>query len=219
MAASFAPSLKWLAAEYEKDSGQVVRVISGSTGKLYAQIRQGAPYDLFFSADIAHPRKLEEANLTDAGSRETYAIGQLAAWQTGENNSIDINALVSSSGRLSIANPRLAPYGLAARQWLQSQQAWEAVQSRLLRAENVSQAFHYVSSGQAEWGLLPLALLMQSGVDMQSVQLLGAGYEPIEQQAVVLKGENADRAKKFLAYCLSPKAQTYLQANGFKVPQ
>lgn len=218
VAANFFSSMQWLAAEYEKDGGVPVQIISGSTGKLFAQIRQGAPFDVFFAADSEHPRRLETEGRILEGSRATYAMGQLALWQRAAMHPPQLDDIRRSGGRVVLANPALAPYGMAAQEVLVLAGAWAGLQSRLLRAENVSQAFQYVKTGQADWGLLPLSLLKQAAVPEEEYRLLDTGYAPIAQQAVVLRGTREPAAAAFLAYCLADKARGYLLSVGYGVP-
>lgn len=218
MASNFLSSMQWLAAEYSQETGQPMQVMAGATGKLYAQIRQGAPYDLFFAADDERPARLVAEDYALADSRVTYALGRLALWQAGAVQPPTLKTLLASNGKVAIANPRLAPYGRAAEEVLTESGLWDRLKSRLLRGENVGQAFQYVHAGQAEWGLVPLSMLLQAGVPASEYLLLKDSYTPIRQQAVVLRGTNERTAAAFLGYCQSHKARTYLLNSGYGLP-
>ncbi|MCL4165363.1 UNVERIFIED_CONTAM: hypothetical protein GTU68_033289, partial [Idotea baltica] len=145
-----------LAVEFEAESGHEVVVITGSTGKHYAQIKNGAPFDAFFAADSERPKILETELIAVSNTRFTYAIGQLVLWSP-DPNLIDSDGTALKTGsfrRLSIANPRLAPYGRAAQEVLENLGLWESAAKRIVRGENISQAMHFVQSGNADLGLL-----------------------------------------------------------------
>jgi molybdate transport system substrate-binding protein len=220
VAANFLASLRELTSAFEAATGVEVVVVSGSTGKLYAQIRQGAPYDVFLAADQERPALLEAAGLSLPGSRRTYAIGRLVLWSPRPGY-VEGPATLERGGfrHLAIANPRTAPYGAAAVQALQGLGVWQTVQGRLVRGESVGQAFQFVAGGSAELGLVARGQVAgRSG----SSWLLPAGlHEPIEQQLVIL-GRADDRAdaERFVDFLLhDPEAATLVRAAGYDLPE
>ena len=220
VAANFHAPMQRIARDFEAASGHQVRLSAGSTGKHYAQIANGAPFDAFFAADAEHPAKLEQANLTVHGSRFTYALGKLVLWSP-RPGLVDAQGEVLRQGgfrRLAIANPRLAPYGAAAAEALRRLDLWQALQGKLVQGENIAQAFQFVASGNAELGFVALSQLRQPG-------LAGGGsewivppelYSPIAQQAVLLKDGEAARA--FLDYVASAPARQVIAAHGYDLP-
>lgn len=220
VASNFKTTLEVLAGEFEAQSEHRLILASGSTGKHYAQIINGAPFDLFFAADARRPRLLEQQGHSVAGSRFTYAIGKLVLWspQTGY---VDDKGLVLESGtfrRLAMANPRLAPYGLAARQVLQQRGLYDRLQSRLVRGENIAQTFQFVATGNAQLGFVALSQLRGSGMAQQgSLWIIpGSLHDPIEQQAVVLNDTPAARA--LIDYIKSDSAVRIIRHFGYDTP-
>ncbi|ALT00369.1 hypothetical protein AT746_06770 [Lacimicrobium alkaliphilum] len=170
-------------------------VISGATGKQYGQILQGAPFDVFLAADSRRPELLEQQGKIVKNSRFTYAIGQLALYTPKHPHPTQEFLTTSRFNYLAIANPRLAPYGLAAQQYLQSRDLWQPLQTKLVRGENINQAWQFVHSGNAEAGLLALSQLLQADISKDYYYLVPAErYAPIVQQAVVLKTSPAATA-------------------------
>ena len=158
VAANFATPAKQLAAPFLRETGHRVVLSSGSTGKFYAQIKSGAPFEVLLSADEATPRRLEEDGLAVPGTRFTYATGRLALWSARPNLPMG-EALLRKNDfqRLAIANPRLAPYGAAAQEVLEKLGLWANVRSKLVQGENIAQTFQFVSSGNAELGFVALS--------------------------------------------------------------
>ena len=217
VASNFANTLHVLAERFELQTGHVVTLAAGSTGKHYAQIRNGAPFDAFFAADRARPEKLESDGLTVAGTRFTYALGRLVLYSRLEDF-VDANGLVLSTGgfgHLAIANPRLAPYGLAAREVLTAKGQWDRLESRLVRGENVAQAFQFVASGNAELGFVALSQVIESGGPAAGSYWLVPSdlYSPIEQQAVMLVDSAPARA--FWRWVRSDEARSLIVAGGY----
>jgi len=219
-ASNFRDALEQISVEFEKQSAHDVVLIFGATGKHYAQIVHGAPFDVFFAADTARPERLENEELAVPGTRFTYAIGRLVLWSTNEH-------LVDSEGRvigqgnyrhLAIANPELAPYGRAAKEALQSLGLWETVSQSLVTGENIGQTFQFVASGNAELGLVAWSQLQHGNSGMGGSWWLVPDtlHKPIEQQAVLLKPGTA--AESFLAFVRSAKSLEILSAHGYGVP-
>lgn len=221
VAANFLATLNALATRFEQDSGHTAVVSSGSSGKLYAQIKNGAPFDVFFSADAMRPKLLEEEGLAVPGSRFTYAVGRLTLWHPGsaviEGNERSI-LLRSDVRYVAIANPKTAPYGAAAKEALQSLGVWERVQDRLVRGENIGQTFHFVFSKNAQLGFVALSQVLGPKVN-------GSGsrwdvpahlYAPIRQQAVLLRsGRRQEVARAFLDYVKDLRSRNVIERSGY----
>lgn len=222
VAANFADALKQLATAFEAETGHAVSVSVGSTGKLFAQIRHGAPFEVFFAADVERPRLLEEAEVGVPGTRATYAIGRLALWVPGEAALADPEEWIRSApfDHLAVANPKLAPYGVAARKTIRKLRMWRSLKSKLVRGENIGQAFHFVESGAAQGGFVALSQVRRPGSPAQARgtiwEVPADRHEPVEQQAILLFDAPGPRA--FLAYVLGPKARPVLEAYGYGTP-
>ena len=167
VASNFLSTMKILTSNFEHDTNHRIIIISGSSGKLYAQIQHGAPFDVFFSADQHRPRLLEKEGVAIKGSRFPYAVGRLTLWSP-ETNFIHTDgktALTQQSfAHLAIANPKTAPYGRAAEQTLRSLGLWERIKPRLVYGENIAQTFQFVSSQNAELGFVAHSQVLNSNV-------------------------------------------------------
>lgn len=217
-ASNFLAPLKELTALYESASGDRVVISAGSTGKLYAQIRNGAPFDLFLAADGERPRQLEAQGIAVKDSRFTYATGRLVLWSARPGFAGRGEAVLKTGEfeHLAMANPRLAPYGIAAKQAMQALELWEVLQPRLVYGENIGQAYQFVASGAAGLGFVALSQVRgreQAGSYWQVPDTL---YEPVEQQAVLLNDTPAARA--FYEYLRSAPARRLIQRYGYKAP-
>jgi len=222
-ASNFLATLRELAADFEARNPHRIKISSGSTGKLYAQIRHGAPYDLFLAADTRRPRLLEEQGRVAADGRFTYAVGRLVLWDPNARGPLDGPARLRQERYrfLAIANPDTAPYGLAARQTLQSLTLWEDPEGHMVRGENIGQAYQYVASGNAELGFVALS-------QVESPRHSGEGaywlvpterHAPIRQQAAVLAGrEEGPAVAEFVDYLRSQPAQRIIESYGYAVP-
>jgi len=220
VASNFAGAIKAAVGLFEANSGHRVTLAFGSTGKHYAQIRNGAPFDAFFAADARRPELLEKENLAIAGSRFTYAVGKLVLWSPATAY-VDIQGKVLQQGtfrHLAIANPELAPYGIAAREVLQTRGLWDELEKRLVRGENISQAFQFVASGNAELGFVAWSQLRRPGQDVEGSywNVPTALYTPIEQQAILLKDSDAGRA--LMSFMRSEKAIRIIRDHGYETP-
>lgn len=223
VASNFLMPAKALAARFEQAAGRQVAISAGSTGKLYAQIVNGAPYSVFLAANAAEPARLEAEGLAVAGSRFTYATGRLVLWSSDgtllkPGDSADLIRR-GDFARLAIANPRTAPYGAAAVQALRSLDIdANALKSRLLRGENVSQTYQFVATGNADLGFVAFSQLSNpKRLSGGSHWLVPADlYDPIEQQAVLLiRGLDDQDAKSFLDYLRHPEALDLIAAFGY----
>jgi molybdate transport system substrate-binding protein len=211
--------------EYEKTTGNHVRLTLGSSGNFYTQIQNGAPFDLYFSADIAYPRKLEEAGLTVPGSLYQYAVGRIVMW-TGLESHIDVTqgfeALREPTvKKIAIANPKHAPYGRAAVAAMEYFKVYNQVKDKLVLGENISQAAQFVESGAADVGIIALSLALAP--PMQAAghywEIPADAHPPIEQGAVMLMGgKNQESAKAFLSFIQGAEGQTMMTRYGFAVP-
>ena len=224
VAANFAVPMRLIARNFEQKSRHTVIISSGSTGKFYTQIKNGAPFDLFFSADEETVAKLEKENATVPGSRFTYATGTLVLWSS-EENLVDPNGdiLKKTSWRhLSIASPILAPYGKAAKETLEKLQLWENVQTRLVQGENIAQAFQFVATGNAELGFVALSQVYRDGIIKDgSAWIVPESYHsPIRQDAVILnRAKDNDAAEEFMAYIKSGEVQRIIHSFGYTTGQ
>jgi len=220
VASNFATTMAALTSRFEQQSGHSVTIATGSTGKHYAQIVNGAPFDIFFAADVERPERLENEGLIVPGSRFTYAIGRLVLWSP-LNNRADMNADILTTDtyqHLAIAHPRLAPYGKAAKQVLAKKGLWQQLQTRIVRGENIGQTFQFVKSGNAQLGFVALSQVTSLEPRSQSSYWLidQSLYDKIEQQAVMLKSTPATQA--FMRYAQSQEARTIIQQYGYDVP-
>jgi molybdate transport system substrate-binding protein len=220
VASKFTRAMTSLVQQFETNTGQKVKLVFGSTGKHYAQIRNGAPFDAFFAADIKRPKLLEEEGIAVPASRFSYSLGKLVLWSP-KAGYVDSEGKVLSDGNffhLAIANPKLAPYGRAAKEVLQSRGLWKAMKGKIVRGENIGQAFQFVNSGNAELGFVAYSQIKQPGLSIigsywEVPQTL---YTPIVQQAVLLKDNEATRA--FISYVRSKPALEIIQDYGYHSP-
>lgn len=221
VASNFAPTAAELSTRFEETSGHTVRLVRGSSGKLYAQIVNGAPFDVFLSGDRERPERLERAALIVDGSRYTYAVGQLVVWSADEVTRGDcLAALETGDRKVAIANPSLAPYGIAAQAFLSKRGWWEALQTRLVYGENVSQAAQFVATGNAVVGVLAASQLGLLPVAATTClyRVPAADHAPIEQQAVQLKSPSSGLAAgEFLRFLKSAEATAVIERHGYRV--
>lgn len=222
VASNFADAIKAAADVFEEQTGHRVILIFGSTGKHYAQIRNGAPFEAFFAADKRRPALLETEGVAEPGSRFTYAIGKVVLWSP-DPDLIDADAdagiLIDGGFRhLSMANPKLAPYGKAAEEVMRKNGVWEDLRPRTVRGENIAQAFQFVKSGNAELGFVALSQITQPGKAIAGSfwRPPQALYTPIEQQAVLLKANPT--ARQFLAFMQANAAIKIIERYGYDVP-
>lgn len=219
-------AFKEAAVQFERQSGTSVKVTLGSSGNLFSQIRNGAPFDAYFSADIRYPQKLEESGQAVSGSLYQYAIGRLVLWvpnraglpspQQGFPMLLD-----DVVHKVAIANPKHAPYGRAAVSAMQHAGVYEAVKGKLVLGENISQAAQFVESGAADVGLIALSLALVPAMQQagQYWEIPQEAHPPIAQGAVVLKnGTNREGAQAFLLFLQQREGQAILRRYGFALP-
>jgi molybdate transport system substrate-binding protein len=225
VASNFQVTAREIAAEFTAETQVPVRISTGSTGKLYAQIINGAPYDIFLAADAARPKILEETGFAVQGSRMTYATGSLVLWSADAalRNGDCLAALKSGSyRRLAMANPLTAPYGFAAQEFLQAIDVLDAAQKRIVYGENVAQALQFVATGNATLGLVARSQVASDlpVVASCSWQVPPAMHSALDQQAVLLVAgtNNAAAARSFMAFLLTAQVAVLLERHGYTGP-
>ncbi|MGD8833142.1 MAG: molybdate ABC transporter substrate-binding protein [Pseudomonadales bacterium] len=216
VAANFTPVAVTLKGRFESHSAHTIAIASGSTGKLYAQIVNGAPYDAFLAADRRRPALLEEQGIGVPGSRFTYAIGRLGIWIPGSEEPQHNPERLGSLRRVAIANPQLAPYGAAAEQVIARLGLAGTLQGRIAVGENVAQAYAMVASGAADGGLVAWSHLLAGGKVGEAWRVPAAWHEPIAQDALLLdNGAGNAAARDFLAYLQTEDALAVIRAAGY----
>ena len=216
VASNFVEMARELAAEYEERSGHEVVLIQGSTGKLHAQIVNGAPFDVFLSADVERAESLPAAK----DGRFIYAIGQLALWSPTPSLARGdcVDAMIESEeGRIAIANPALAPYGMAARQYLEEAGLWDRFEPRLVYGENVAQVMQFVATENARFGFLSFGQLNDISVEDGCISLIGVRPGTgLDQQAVLLeRAAEKPAARGFFEYLNSHDARDRIRSRGW----
>jgi molybdate transport system substrate-binding protein len=214
-----------LAAQYEKQTGVKLDITYGSSGNFLAQIQNGAPFDLFFSADTTYPNKLIEARLADPDSLHVYAVGRLVLWLPSDSPLDPARAglktlLDSRIQKVAVANPQHAPYGRAAIVALQSAGLYDQLRPKLVFGENISQTAEFVHSGGAQAGLIALSLALSPAMGSGKYWEVPADFYPHVEQAVVLlaSSENKKAAADFLAFLKTPPARATMERYGFNLP-
>ena len=222
VAANFTTPAKQIAADFEKDTGHKVALSFGATGKFYAQIKNGAPFEVLLSADDTTPAKLEAEGAAVAGTRFTYATGRLVLW-SAKPGYVDDKGEVLKKGEfrhVSIANPKLASYGTAAVEALTALKLLDAVQPKFVQAENIAQAHQFIATGNAELGFVALSQVFKDGKFAEgSAWVLPAKlHQPIQQDAVILdKGRGKPAAEAWLKYLRGEKAKAVIKSYGYEV--
>jgi len=214
-----------IAANFEKATGCTVRLSTGSSGNFLTQIENGAPFDVFFSADIAYPKKLETEGLAEPGGTYLYAVGKIVLW-TRKDSRVDVGKGFSglrdpAVQKIAIANPEHAPYGRAEEEALRKSGVYDAVKARLVLGENISQAAEFVESGNADAGILALSLVVSPAMKDKgrAWRIPENLYTPIQQGAVVIRtAPNIQGARQFLDYIKMPETAALLKRFGFVLP-
>jgi molybdate transport system substrate-binding protein len=218
-------AMKDLANQFEKSTGNALHVTYGSSGNFFSQLQNGAPFDLFFSADIEYPKKLQDAGLVEPGSMFPYAVGRIVIW-TPANSRLDVanqnwNALLDASvSKIAVANPEHAPYGRAAVAAMQAAGIYEKVKTKLVFGENISQAAQFVQSGNAQAGIVALSLAISPAMkDGKRWDIPTDSYPPVEQAVIMLKdAKDKDAARAFLEFVKSEPGRATLARYGFAIP-
>jgi molybdate transport system substrate-binding protein len=219
-------AMEELSQQFEKQTGTRVNVTYGSSGNFFSQIQNGAPFDVFFSADIEYPRKLEAVGLTEPGTLYEYALGRIVIWVPPDAK-VDLTTqgwkalLDASVEKIAIANPEHAPYGRAAVAALQKEGIYEQVKLKLIYGENISQAAQFVQSGNAQAGIVALSLAVSPAMRDGKRWEIPAGMHPaLEQGAIILKdAKHKDAARAFLEFVKSAAARPAWVKYGFQVPE
>lgn len=224
-AADLQLALRQITKRYESETGSHVRLSFGASGNLVTEIENGAPYDLFFSADVDYARRLVSDNRAVPDTLYEYAVGRLVLWAPA-NSSLDVQkglALLTDPRvrKIAIANPKHAPYGRAAEQALAAAGIYDKVKNKLVLGENISQTEQFVSSGNADVGLVSLSLVVtppgQTPAHAGKYWMVPADlYKPVRQAAVVIKGAHEKAASQFLVFVRSPEARRILKDYGFE---
>lgn len=207
---------------FEKDTGNKATVTATSVGMIYNKLKEGAPFDMFFSGDTVTPTKMEQEGFVVANSRFAYAVGKLVLWSPNPNL-IDKKGEILKTGnfkQLVLSHTERAPYGLVAKQTLEKLELWDKLKDKLMIVESPLITYDTITKGGAELGFLPLSILNPSKKIEGSLWIVPAGlYDRLEHHAVLLKhGENNKAAKDFLAFVKSPRAKNVIESFGYSIP-
>jgi len=213
-----------IAARFHKETGKSVRLIYGSSGNFFQQLQNGAPFDMFFSANLDYPRKLQADGLVEPDSYYQYAIGKIVIWVPNDSK-LDVSSglrslLDPSIQKIAIANPQHAPYGQAAVAAMKKENIYEKVSGKFVLGENISQTASFVVSGSAEAGIVALSLALSPTMKDKGryAEIATADYLPIEQACVILKSsKQKDVAKAFLNFVKTPAVSELFRNYGFAV--
>jgi molybdate transport system substrate-binding protein len=214
-----------IATEYENTTGNHVRLTLGSSGNFFAQIQNGAPFDLYFSADISYPKKLEEAGLVVSGTLYPYAIGRIVLW-AGKDSQLDLSKGLEilrepAIKKIAIANPKHAPYGRAAVAAMEYFKVYDQVKDRLILGENISQAAQFIESGACDIGIIAMSLAVAPAMKSKGTywDVPAEAHPVLEQGAVILKqSKSPEAARQFLEFIKGPNGQEIMKRYGFVVP-
>ena len=218
-------AFKELVPTFEQQTGEHVKLTLGSSGNFFSQIQNGAPFDLYFSADISYPKKLEEAGLALPGSLYPYAIGRIVLW-AGNESRLDLSKGLeilreSTIKKIAIANPKHAPYGRAAVAAMEYFKVYDQVKDKLILGENISQAAQFIESGACDAGIIAMSLALAPAMKSagQYWEIPATAHSPLEQGAVILKqSKNPDAARQFLEFIKGPHGQEIMKRYGFTLP-
>jgi len=214
-----------IADRFQKETGRTVKLIYGSSGNFFQQLQNGAPFDIFFSANLDYAKQLEAAGLTEPGSYYQYARGKIVIW-VPKDSKLDVSSglqvlLNPSIKKIAVANPQHAPYGQAAVAAMQKEHIYDKVQDKLVLGENISQTASFVVSGSADVGIVALSLAMSPNMKDRGryAEIPSDEYPPIEQACVILRSsKNKEAAKQFLSFFERPAIGDVLKSYGFEVP-
>lgn len=222
VAANFTDATKAIVPEFEKATGHTARISYGSTGKLYAQIENGAPFDVFLAADVRRPKLLEEKGAAVEGTRFTYARGQLVLWTPGDFAGDSLEAVLRKQDfrRLAIANPKTAPYGFAAKQVMENLGVFGALEPMLVRGDSIAQTFQFVATRNADLGFVALSQVkaLPDANRGSALPVSAEMYSPIDQQAVLIKrGESNPAALAWLDFLKGDTARKIIEGFGYGI--
>ena len=219
-------AFKDVAARFQKETGNSIKLTYGSSGNFFAQIQNGAPFDLFFSADVGYPEKLEAAGLAEPGTIYEYASGKIVMWVPNASK-LDLDrglATLLDPGirKIAIANPQHAPYGIAAVAAMRHAAIYDKIKNKLVLGENISQTAQFVQSGNADVGIVALSLALAPAMKNNGryVEIPAADYPPLIQAGVILKSSrNKELASRFLKFLKQPETVALMERYGFSVPR
>lgn len=223
VAANFTAPVQQIVDLFQKGSGHTVKLSFGSTGKFYAQIKEGAPFGVLLAADEKTPELLEQEGLAVANTRFVYALGKLVLWSAKPGFVDDKGAVLSkgSYNKIAYADPKLAPYGLAAKETLEGLGLWNNVQSKLVTGESIAQTYQYAATGNADLAFIALSQISKDGkvIDGSWWIVPQKMYNPIRQSAVLLSGaKDRAAAQAFLDFMKSEKAAAIIRSFGYELP-
>lgn len=221
VAANFTAPMQKIAAEFEKDTGHKVATSFGATGKFYAQIKNGAPFEVLLAADDDTPARLVKENAALAGSQFTYAIGKLVLWSAKPAVVDGAGEVLKHAGftHLAMANPKLAPYGAAAVETMKAMGVYDNLQPKIVTGDSIAQTYQFISSGNAVLGFVALSQVLKDGkIDGSAWVVPAKLYTPIRQDAVILnKGKGKPAAEALLKYLKGDKAKAVIQSFGYEL--
>ena len=222
VAANFAEPIKAIASVLKKTTGHTIKVTLGATGNLYAQIKNGAPFDVLLAADTNTPEKLEKESMAQPGSRFTYATGKLVLW-SADAKRVDAKGEVLKSanlGKVSYANPKTAPYGAATMKVLDSLGLTAAITPKLVQGESIGQTFAFAATGNADVGFVAMSQVLEGGkLKSGSMWVIPQTlYAPIRQDAIVLqRGTDNEAAKALMQLLKSPNIKDLIRSYGYEL--
>ena len=224
-AADLSFAFKELVPTFEQQTGEHVKLTLGSSGNFFSQIQNGAPFDLYFSADIGYPKKLEEAGLVVPGSIYPYAVGRIVLW-AGNGSHLDLSKGLEvlrepTIKKIAIANPKHAPYGRAAVAAMEYFKVYDQVKDKLILGENITQAAQFIESGACDIGIIALSLAIASVMKSKGTywEVPVEAHPSLDQGAVILKqSKNPEAARRFLEFIKSPHGQEIMKRYGFTLP-
>ena len=222
VAANFTAPVQQIVELFQKESGHTVKLSFGSSGKFYSQIKEGAPFDVFLAADEKNPKLLEQEGLAVANTRFVYALGKLVLWSAKPGFVDDKGTILRKGGyaKLAYADPKLAPYGLAAKETLEGLGLWNAVQSKLVTGESIAQTFQFAATGNVELAFIALSQITKDGKVTEGSWWLVPShmYSPIRQSAVLLSGaKDQAAARAFLTFLKSEKSVAIIRSFGYEL--
>ncbi len=218
-------AMQEIGARFQQETGKSVKLIYGSSGNFAQQLQNGAPFDMFFSANLDYPKQLDAAGLIEPGTFYQYATGKIVVWVPNDSKldlSLGLKALLDPSvKKIAIANPEHAPYGKAAVAAMQKESIYEQVKDRFVLGENISQAASFVASGSADAGVLALSLALSPNMKEKGryVEVPGSDYPAIQQACVIIRSSKKKSvAQQFLKFIQSSTIRELFQKYGFAIP-
>ena len=223
VAANFLKTIETLGQNFEKQTGNAIKVSAGPTGKLYAQIENGAPFDIFFAADQKSTKKLEDDGKIKQGSRIIYAQGRLLLWMPNIPAGVEATEVLKKGNfkHIALANPKAAPYGVAAEQTLEKLGLLDSLRSKFVMGENIGQTYQFVATGNAQLGFVAHSYTVDpKHVNTGSYWLVPLSYHAsLDQDVVILKkAEHSQVVQSFIDYVKSAEGKKIIEASGYMVP-